>query len=130
MYLRLNDATAKVEDGGDAAGKAPELALSVPLAAGRLDDGVQRLLMDLRLDEDHLRCARPYGLAAHQQLNSRVADLASGIRPVPDADQSVSVATSQFDRAAVGWGQGLDDAMSAAFCLHRQWRPNTVGGEA
>jgi len=118
MYLRHDDAIAEVEDSGDAAGQAPELPFPVPLSAGCLDDGVQRLLVGLGLDEDHFRRTRPDGLAAHDKFNSGVADLAFGIASMPDADQSVSVASGQLDCTSVCRCQGLDDAVSGALCLH------------
>jgi hypothetical protein len=119
MYLRFHNATAKIEDGCDATCKPPELPFPVPLATRRLNDRVQRLLMWLRLDEDHFRRASSNWLAAHDELNSRVTNLALGVGPMTYADQRVSVAARQFDRSAVCWRQGLDDAVSAAFRLHR-----------
>lgn len=130
MYLRPDHATSKIQDGGHPTGEAPELLLAIPEAACSLDDGVQRLLVWLGLDEDHLGSPRSYGFAANEEFDGCVANLAFGIGPMAYADQGVAVATCQFDRAAVIWSQGLDDAMSAAFCLHRQWRPNAVGCEA
>jgi hypothetical protein len=130
MYLRLDHAIAKVQDRGYPAGEAPKLLFSIPVAARGLEHGVQGLLVGLGLDEDHFRSPRPYGLAAHEELDRCVANLAFSIGPMTNADQGVAVATGQLDGATVSWSQGLDDAMSAAFCLHRQWRPNTVDCEA
>lgn len=127
MYLRLHHAIAKVQDGGYAAGQAPKLLLSIPVAACCLDDGVQGLLVGLGLDEDQFRSPRPYGLAAHEELDRCVANLSLRISAMTYADEGVTVPTGQLDGASVGWRQRLDDAVSAAFCLHRQWRPNTVG---
>lgn len=62
-YLRFDHSGAKVQDGGNPAGEAPELLLAIPVAARRLDDGVQGLLVWLGLDEHHLWSARPDGLA-------------------------------------------------------------------
>jgi hypothetical protein len=115
IYLRLDHAGAEVQDGGDPARKAPELLLSVPVAARCLDDGVQSLLVGLRLDEEHFGCSSADGLAADEQLYSGVPHLSLGICPVSNTDQSVTVATGKFDRASICWSQGLDDAVSAAF---------------
>lgn len=126
MYLRLDDARAQIEDGGDAAGKAPKLPSSVPQPACSLDDRVQRLLVGLGLDEDHLRSARADRFTADNKLDGRVTNLSLRISSMTYADEGVTVPTGQFDGAAVGWRQCLDDTVGAAFCFHRQWRPNTV----
>ena len=130
MYLRLNDARAQIEDRGDPARQAPELSFPVPQPARSLDDGVHRLLVWLGLDEDRLWSAGADRFAADDKLDGRVPNLPLRIGSMTDADESVTVATGKLDGASIGWRQRLDDAVSAAFCLHRRWRPNTVGCEA
>ena len=130
MYLRLDDTRAQIEDGGDPAGQAPELTPSVPQPACCLDDRVQRLLVGLGLDEDHLRSAGADRFAADDKLHGCVANFPFRIGSMAYADESVTVPARQLDGTAIGWRQRLDDAVSAAFGLHRQWHQNTIGCEA
>lgn len=127
MYLYADYAIPEVQDRCDSAGEPPELLFGIPEASRGLDDGVQGSLMWLRLQIHHLCCARPDWLAADQQFDCRVANLALCIGTVTNANQGVTVPTREFNCPAVTRRQRLDDAMGTAFCLHWRWQRNTVG---